>query len=71
MKKSNLFVLALSAVCFFSTANAEEMRTEKYYREHIVDAKKVVEKCNKSSNVDAPDNCMNAKRAVFFHEHSM
>ena len=63
--KKMLITLAVAVVGYINAAHAEEPRTQKYFREHIEEARSVAKNCN-----IAQEECKNARRAVWFYDHS-
>lgn len=75
--KKGIFSLFLFTVFNIGPVNAQVIKDKSYYQEHIDEAKTVVHECktkehNKEKNLypAMPDNCQNAKAAVWLYNHT-
>lgn len=63
--KKIIMALGLVLIGVIGTANAAEDKTEKYFSDHIEEARATAKSCDM-----AQAECKNAKRAVWFYDHS-
>ncbi|MBN3050854.1 hypothetical protein H4F45_05035 [Pectobacterium brasiliense] len=77
VNKSIFTLLILSILGYTAAVNAQEVKDKKYYREHIDEARELAKSCKpntkpptKGLRPDAPDNCQNAKSAVWLDDHT-
>lgn len=75
--KKGIFSLFLFTVFNIGAVNAQVIKDKDYYQKHIDEAKAVVHECktkeyNKEKNPypAMPDNCQNAKAAVWLYNHT-
>lgn len=64
MKKLSTLI-AVTIVSYVGIVHAGEPRTQKYFREHIEEARTIAKNCNITQ-----EECKNARRAVWSYEHS-
>lgn len=64
MKKLAVLIV-VTAMGYVGISQAEELRTQSYFREHLEEARSVAKKCN-----IAQEECKNARRAVWSYDHS-
>lgn len=75
--RKDIFLLFLFTAFNIGTVNAQAIKDKDYYQKHIDEAKAVVHECKtKEQNKEIkpypamPDNCQNAKAAVWLYNHT-
>ncbi|MFJ5406978.1 EexN family lipoprotein [Pectobacterium punjabense] len=77
VNKSIFMLLILSILGYTAAVNAQEVKDKKYYSEHIDEARELAKNCKsniktpvRGQRPDSPDNCQNAKSAVWLYDHA-